>query len=104
MRATTREVAGPPAVQRDGCTTSSPFHSPAKAASLRCSSSAVGAVRRSWAIVLAPLHSLDDFLRGIVEIIGRHHVETGFPEDFLSGVDIGALEPHHQRHFQAGFL
>src|SRR5439155_23863393 len=104
MRATTCEVAGPPAVQRDGCTISSPFHSPAKAASLRCSSSGVGAVRRSWAIVLAPLHSLDDFLRGIVEVIGRHHVETGFPEDLLAGVDVGALQPHHQRHFRAGFF
>src|SRR5436305_15272473 len=92
MRATTCEVAGPPAVQRDGCTISSPFHSPAKAASLRCSSSGLGAVRRSWAIVLAPLHSLDDFLRGIVEVVGRHHVVTGFPADLLACVDVGALQ------------
>src|SRR6202158_6597003 len=104
MRATTCDVAGPPSVQRAGCTTSSPFHLPANAASLRCSSSGVGAERWSWAIGLAPLDSLDDFLRGVVEIVGRQHVETGFPEDLLAGVDVGALQPHHQRHFQADFL
>ena len=48
----TCETAGPPAVQRDGYTISSPFHSPANAASLRCSSSGVGAARWSCAIGL----------------------------------------------------
>src|SRR5947208_6094214 len=98
MRATTREVAGPPAVQRDGNTTSSPVHSPAKAASLRCSASGVGAARWSWAIELASLHGLDDFLRCIVEIVRWQHVQSGFADDFLALFDIGAFEPHHQRH------
>src|ERR1700734_1451288 len=104
MRATTCEVAGPPAVQRDGYTISSPLHSPANTASLRCSSSGVGAARWSSAIGLAPLYGLDDFLRGIVEIVRRHHVEAGFADDLLAGIDIGALEPHHQRHGQADLL
>src|SRR6202048_3144663 len=104
MRAVTCEVAGPPAVQREGYTISSPVHSPANAASLRCSSSGFGAARRSSAIGLRPLHGLDDLLRGIVEIVGRQHVEATFPDDLLAGIDIGALQPHHQRYFQAGFL
>src|SRR5260370_13986005 len=103
MGGRTCEGGGPPAVQRDGYTTSSPFHSPANAASLRCSSSAVGAARWFSGIGLT-LHGLDDLLRGIVEIVGRQHVEATFPDDFLAGVDVGALEPHHQRHFQADFL
>src|SRR3954454_16160261 len=56
------------------------------------------------AIALAPLYSLDDLLRGIVEIVGRQHVEAAFPDDLLAGIDIGAFEPYHQRHFQADFL
>src|SRR5476651_1463561 len=104
MRATTCEVAGPPAVQRDGCTISSPAHSPANAASLRCSSSGAGAARWSAAIGLAPLHGLDDLLRGIVEIVGGQHVEATFPDDLLAGIDIGAFQPHHQRYLQADFL
>src|ERR1700730_15103332 len=100
MRATTCEAAGPPAVQRDGFTTSSPFHSPANAASLRCSASGVGAARWFSGIGLSPLHGLDDLLRGIVEIVGRQHVEAGFPDDLLASVDIGALYPPHQRHVQ----
>src|SRR3981081_2821186 len=104
MRAVTREVAGPPAFQRDGYTTSSPFHSPAKAASLRCSSSGDGAARWAWAIGLLPLYGLDDLLGGIVEIVSRQHVEAGLADDLLAGFDIGALQPHHQRHLQADFL
>src|ERR1700674_2321612 len=104
MRATTCDVAGPPSVQRDGCTTSSPFHLPANAASLRCSSSGVGAARWSSAIGLASLNGLDDLLCGVVAIIGGQHVEATFPDDLLAGIDIGAFETHHQRHFQAGFL
>src|ERR1700716_1991279 len=104
MRAVTCEVAGPPAIQRDGKTTSSPAHSPANTASLRCSSNAEGAARWSWAMGLASLDGFHDFLRGIVEIVCGPHVETGFGDYLLAGVDIGALEPHHQRHFQAGFL
>src|ERR1700689_3653471 len=99
MRATTWETAGPPASQREGKTTSSPLHSPANTASLRCSSSGFGAARRSSGIALASLHGLDDFLRGIVEIVGGQHVEAAFPDDFLPALDFGALEPHHQRHF-----
>src|ERR1700726_3739852 len=104
MRAVTWEVAGPPSIQREGYTTSSPVHAPANAASLRCSSSGCGAARRSSAIGLAPVHGLDDLLRGIVEIVGRQHVEATFPDDLLAGIDIGALQPHHPRHLQPDFL
>src|ERR1700712_903741 len=100
----TWEVARPPSTQRDGYTVSSPLHSPANAASLRCSGSAAGAARWSSAIGLASLHGLDDLLRGVVEIVRRQHVETGLADDLLAGVDIGAFEPHDQRHFQADFL
>src|ERR1700689_138365 len=98
MGATTCEIAGPPASQREGNTTSSPLHSPANTASLRCSSSGFGAARRSSGMALASLHGLDDFLRGVVEIVGGQHVEAAFPDDLLAGLDIGALEPHYQRH------
>src|SRR3982074_443695 len=104
MRARTCEIAGPPATQRDGYTTSSPVHSPANAASLRCSSSGFGAARWSPAIGSSPFNGLDDFLRGVVEIVGRQHVETAFADDLLAGIDIGAFEPDHQRHFEADFL
>src|SRR6266481_2362273 len=101
MRAVTCEVAGPPAIQRDGYTISSPLHSPAKAASLRCSSSGVGAAGWFWAMGLTPVDGLDDLLRGIVEIVGRHHVEAGFPDYLLAGIDLGALDAYNQRYFQA---
>src|SRR5580692_6846050 len=101
MRAETREVAGPPAVQRDGNTVSSPVHSPANTASLRCSSSGVGAARWSPGIGSASLDGLDDLLRGVVEIVGRQHVEAACADDLLAGVDIGAFETHHQRHLEA---
>src|ERR1700692_3567489 len=104
MRATTCDVAGPPSVQREGCTISSPVHSPANTASLRCSSSGAGAARWSAAIDLSPLHGLDDLLRGVVEIVGRQHVEATFPDDLLAGIDIGALQPHHQGNLKADFL
>src|SRR3984957_6649413 len=104
MRATTCDAAGPPSVQREGYTISSPVHSPANTASLRCSSSGVGAARWSADIDLSPLYGLDDLLRGIVEIVGRQHVEAAFPDDLLAGIDIGALKPHHQRHLEADFL
>src|ERR1700730_4206450 len=104
MRAVTCEVAGPPAIQRDGKTTSSPAHSPANTASLRCSSNAVGAARWSGLMGLAPFDGFHDFLRGIVEIVRRHDVKAGFADDLLAGVDIGAFETHHQRHLQADFL
>src|SRR5436305_7199122 len=104
MRAETLEAAGPPATQRDGYTTSSPVHSPANAASLRCSSSGFGAARWSSAIGSSPFNGLDDFLRGVVEIVGRQHVETAFPDDLLAGIDIGTLQPYHQRHLQSDFF
>src|ERR1700735_4463359 len=103
MRATTCDVAGPPPVQREGYPTPSPVHSPANTASLRCSSSGAGAAR--WSdIDLSSLDGLDDLLRGVVEIVGRQHVEAAFPDDLLAGIDIGAFQPHHQRHRQSGFL
>jgi hypothetical protein len=43
-------------------------------------------------------------LRRVVEVVGRDHVETGLVEDGLALFDIGALEAHHQRHFEAHFL
>src|SRR6476646_8103474 len=104
MRAVTCEVAGPPATQRDGYTTSSPVHSPANAASLRCSCSGTGAARWFSAITSGPFHGFHDFLRGIVEIVGRQHVEAAFADDLLAGIDIGPLQPHYQRHLEADFL
>src|SRR5882757_9769787 len=104
MRALTCEVAGPPAVQRDGKTISSPLHSPANAASLRYSSCGVGAASWSSAIALAPFDGFHDLLRGIVKIVSGQHVEAALPQDLLAGIDIGAFEPHHQRHFKADFL
>src|SRR5262249_54443056 len=47
---------------------------------------------------------LDDLLRGIVKIVGGHHVEARLGDDLFPGIDIGAFEPHHQRHFQPDFL
>src|SRR5580692_4024692 len=104
MRAVTWEVAGPPSVQREGYTISSPFHSPANTASLRCSASAVGAARWSAGIGLPSLDGFDDLLRGVVEIIRRQHVEATFADDLLAGLDIGAFQPHHQRHLETDFL
>src|ERR1700739_1887594 len=103
MRATTCDVAGPPSVQREGYALSSPVHSPANTASLRCSSSGAGAAR--WSdIDLSSLYGLDDLLRGIVEIIGWQHAEAALADSLLSGFDIGAFEPNDQRHLQADFL
>src|SRR5690349_15125051 len=98
MRATTCDVAGPPSVQRDGKTVSSPFHSPANAARRACSASGDDAERWSWAMALASLDGLHDLLRGVVEIVRRHHVEAGFADDLLAEFDIGAFEANHQRH------
>src|SRR5215475_15438960 len=103
MRADTREVAWPPGFQREGNTVSSPVHSPANTASRLCSSCGFGAVRRSSAMS-ASLDGFHDLLRGIVEIIGRQHVETGFADDRLALFHIGAFEPHDQRYLQADFL
>src|SRR6185369_15570667 len=101
MRATTCEVAGPPSVQRDGKTTSSPFHSPANAARRVCSASGDDAARWSWVMASASLDGLHDLLRGVVEIVGRHHVQAGFTDDLLAELDIGAFEADHQRHAEA---
>src|SRR4051812_10491579 len=101
MRATVCEVAGPPAVQRDGKTTSSPSHSPANAERRACSASGVDAARWSWVMALASLDGLHDLLRGVVEIVRRHHVQAGFTDDLLAELDIGAFEADHQRHAEA---
>src|SRR5689334_7939020 len=103
MRATVREVAGPPAVQRDGKTVSSPSHSPANAARRACSGSGDDAARWSWAMALASLDGLHDLLRGVVEIVGGHHVQSGFTDDLLAELDIGAFEADHQGHAEADF-
>src|ERR1041385_768379 len=47
---------------------------------------------------------LDDLLRGIIKIVGGNHVESRFRDDALAEIDIGAFEPHHQRHLQPDFL
>src|SRR4051812_32608637 len=103
MWATTREVAVPPSVQRDAKTTSSPFHSPANAARRVCSGSGDDAARWSWVMASASLDGLHDLLRGVVEIVGRHHVQAGFTDDLLAQLDIGAFEANHQRHAEADF-
>src|SRR3954468_7235159 len=46
------------------------------------------------------LHRLHDLLRRVVEIVGRQHVQPGVADDLLAGIDIGALQPHHQRDLQ----
>src|ERR1700754_2067190 len=101
MRATTCEVAGPPAVQRDRKTTSSPSHSPANADRRVCSGSGDDAARWSWVMASASLDGLHDLLRGVVEIVRRHHVQAGFTDDLLAELDIGAFEANHQRHGEA---
>src|SRR5437016_3038346 len=52
----------------------------------------------------AASYRLDDLLRGVVKIVGRGHVEVGRGDDLLALVDIGAFEPHHQRHAQTDLL
>src|SRR6516165_11349094 len=49
-------------------------------------------------------HRGDDLLGGIVEIVGRSDVEVGLGNYFFAELDIGAFEPHHQRHAQTDFL
>src|SRR5947209_100727 len=98
MRATVCEVAGPPVVQRDGKTTSSPSHSPANAARRACSASGDDAARWSWAMASASLDGLHDLLRGVIEVVRRHDVQAGVTNDLLAKFDIGAFEPNHQRH------
>src|SRR5690606_12637968 len=45
-----------------------------------------------------------DLLGGVVEVVGRNHVEARILEDGLAFLDIGAFETNHQRHFEADFL
>src|SRR5262249_36583796 len=47
---------------------------------------------------------LDDLLRGIVKIVCGDDVEFRFRDDALAEIDVGAFEPHHQRHLQPDFL
>ena len=54
--------------------------------------------------IIRALHGLHDLLRGIVEIIRRSDIEIGLGDDLLALLDIGAFEPHHQRHSQADFF
>src|SRR6476660_7094677 len=49
-------------------------------------------------------HRLHDLLRSIIEVIARGYVEPGLLDDLLAEIDIGAFEPHHQRHLQPDFL
>src|SRR4051812_11505292 len=101
MRATVCEVAGPPAFQRDGKTISSPSHSPANADRRVCSGSGDDAARWSWVMASASLDGLHDLLRGVVEIVRRHHVQAGFTDNLLAELYVGAFEANHQRHAEA---
>src|SRR5690349_2027754 len=47
---------------------------------------------------------LDDLLRRVVKVVGGHHVEPRLGDDALAEVDVGAFEPHNQRHLQPDFF
>src|SRR4029450_5517030 len=49
------------------------------------------------------LHRGHDFLGGVVEIVGRDHIQPAFAKYLLAEFDIGAFEAHDQRHLQADF-
>ena len=44
------------------------------------------------------LHRLDDLLGGVGEVVGGDDLEPALGQDLLAQLDVGALEPHHQRH------
>src|SRR5690606_4945399 len=47
---------------------------------------------------------LDDLLGGIVEVIGRNHVQAALIDDLLAQFHIGTLETDNQRNLEANFL
>src|SRR5690606_222841 len=53
---------------------------------------------------LIPLHCGNDFLRRVVEIVGRNNVQTALVDDFFAKLNIGAFKPDHQRNFEPHFL
>ena len=53
---------------------------------------------------LEPFTALTTFCGRIGEIVGGGDGEARLGEDFLAQFDIGAFQPHHQRHLQRHFL
>ena len=45
-----------------------------------------------------PLHGSDDLLRRVGQVVGGDDGEAAIGQDLLAEVDIGAFEPHDQRH------
>src|SRR5215475_636306 len=78
--------------------TSALLRSSARAATVHSSTAARNAAARITS--LRSPDRLDDFLRGVVEIAGRDHIEVGLGDNLLAFLHLGALQPHHQRHAQ----
>src|SRR3954471_21821267 len=49
---------------------------------------------------LRAVYGIDDLLRGVVEIVGRDHVQPRLVDDLLALIDVGAFQPHHERHLE----
>src|SRR6185437_4072626 len=49
-------------------------------------------------------HGRDDLLGAVRQVVGGDDVETALVDDFLAEFDVGAFQPHYQRHLQADFL
>src|SRR5207247_5019769 len=47
---------------------------------------------------------LHDLLRAVGHVGGGDQVQSGVLQDLLAQLDVGALEPHHQRHLQPYLL
>src|SRR5436190_17639665 len=50
------------------------------------------------------LHSFNNLLGRIVEVVGGDDVELGVLDDLLAEIDIGAFEAHYEGNLQAHFL
>ena len=48
----------------------------------------------------ASFTAVTTFCGGVGEILGRDDRQAGLAQDLLAELDIGAFEPHHQRHVQ----
>ena len=48
----------------------------------------------------ASLTACDDLFRGIGEVLRRGDLQTRLLQDLLAELDVGAFQPHHQRHVQ----
>ena len=49
---------------------------------------------------MPPLGRRDDLARGVLEIVGGDQRQPRLAQDAPAEFDIGAFEPHHQRHVQ----